>query len=202
MRREKVPMQFGHNSNLKVGAATYHIQTEDRGANNPVVDTTVYIQGRVLHRRTADYSDLLPLDPERERILKERVDQQHLAVMEEIRAGKLRMEEPAKRLPAALVLELTNSANWLSARHAVLEIAVRSDQGAPIAGATISARIDGSAPAHEFSTRSDAHGRGHIEFDVPKIASAEPALVLNAILGDAKGSLRFALRAKPRVTPG
>lgn len=194
-------MQFGHNSNLKVGAATYHIQTEDRGANNPVVDTTVYIQGRVLHRRTADYSDLLPLDPERERTLKERVDQQHLAVMEEIRAGKLRMEAPAKEIPAALVLELTNSANWLSGRRAVLEIAVRSGQGAPVAGATITAHIDGSVPAHEFSTRSDAAGRGRIEFDVPKISSAAPALVLNAILGDAKGSLRFALRAKPRVTP-
>lgn len=195
-------MQFGHNSNLKVGDSTYHIQTEDRGETRPVVDTAVYSQGRVLHRRTSDYSDLLPLDAERERTLKQRVDQQHLAVMEEIRAGKLQLDEPAKQTPSALVLELTNAGSWLSGRHAILEVAVRSDRGATISGAKITARIDGSAPPHEFSTQSDAHGRGHIEFDVPKIIAAEPALVLDAMLGTAKGTLRFALKAKPRVTPG
>ena len=195
-------MQFGHNSNLKVGTFTYHIQTEDRGENRPVVDTTVYSQGRVLHRRTSDYSDLLPLDVERERTLKQRLDQQHLTVMEELRAGKLQIDEPAKETPSVLVLELTNAGSWLSGKHAILEVAVSNAQGAKVPGAKITARIDGSAALEEFSTQSDAAGHGHIEFDVPKITGAEPALVLNAMLGAAKGTLRFALRAKPRATPG
>jgi hypothetical protein len=194
-------MQFGHNSNLKVGTSTYHIQTEDRGVNRPVVDTTVYSQGRVLHRRTSDYSDLLPLDAEREQTLKQRLDEQHLTVMEEIRAGNLPIDEPVKETPAVLALELMNARSWLSGKHAILEVAVRSDQGTGIAGAKITARIDGAEAPQEFSTESNADGRGHIEFDVPKITGAEPALVLNAMLGTAKGTLRFALRAKPRATP-
>jgi hypothetical protein len=193
-------MQFGHNSNLKVGANTCHIQTEDRGEKHPVIDTTVYTQGRVLYRRTSDYSDLLPLDTARERTLKQRLDQQHLTVMEELRAGKIKIDEPATETPSALVLELTNAGSWLSGRHAILEVAVRNAQGAKVPGAKITARIDGSAATEEFSTQSDAAGRGHIEFDVPKITGPEPALVLNAMLGAAKGTLRFALRAKPRAT--
>lgn len=195
-------MQFGHNSNLKVGTSACHIQTEDRGEKHPVIDTTVYSQGRVLYRRTSDYSDLLPLDADRERTLKQRLDQQHLTVMEELRAGKLQIDEPAKQIPTVLVLELTNAGSWLSGRHAILEVAVRNAQGAKIAGAKITARIDGAAAPEEFCTQSDAAGRGHIEFDVPKITGAEPALVLNAMLGAAKGTLRFALKARPRATPG
>jgi hypothetical protein len=199
---EKDAMQFGHNSNLKVGTSTYHIQTEDRGEANPVIDTTVYIQGRVLYRRPTSYSDLLPLDAERERTLKQRLDQQHLTVMEELRSGKLQIDEPAKETPSVLVLELTNAGSWLSGRHAILEVAVSNAKGAKVPGAKITARIDGAAAPEEFSTQSDNAGHGHIEFDVPKITGPEPALVLNATLGAAKGALRFALRAKPRATPG
>ena len=59
-------MLFGHNTDVKVGESVYHVQTEDRGTANALIDTTVYCRGRVLHRRTNNYIDLLPLDPGRE----------------------------------------------------------------------------------------------------------------------------------------
>jgi|SRR5947209_6928089 len=193
-------MQFGHNSNLKIGSATYHIQTEDRGAGNPVIDTTVYVQGRVFYRRPTSYSDLLPLDSARELTLKQRVDQQHLEVMEDLRSGKITIDEPPTAAPASLIMELKNSTSWLAGRHAILEVAVRSPDGANVSGAKIIARIAGAAEPQEFSALSDAAGHARIEFDVPKITGAEPALELSASLGGAKGSLRFALKAKPRTT--
>src|SRR6266481_1397034 len=67
-------MLFGHNTNVKAGDTTYHVQTEDRGVAHALIDTTVYFRGRVLHRRTNNYFDLLPLDADRERELKLRVD--------------------------------------------------------------------------------------------------------------------------------
>ena len=59
-------MLFGHNSNVTVGANTFHVQTEDRGTVSAMIDTTVYSRGRVLHRRTKSYSDLLPLNADKE----------------------------------------------------------------------------------------------------------------------------------------
>ena len=54
-------MLFGHNSNVKVGETTFHVQTEDRGVASGLIDTTVYHAGRVMHRRTNNYHDLIPL---------------------------------------------------------------------------------------------------------------------------------------------
>jgi hypothetical protein len=87
-------MLCGHNSNVKAGDTTYHVQTEDRGAANALIDTTVYFRGRVLHRRTNNYFDLLPLNPASEQALKQRLDEQHRAVVEAIRTGALHLALP------------------------------------------------------------------------------------------------------------
>src|SRR5262249_58375868 len=83
-------MQFGHNTNVTVGDVRYHVQTEDRGLAHALIDTMVYLDGRVVHRLTTNYQDLLPIDAASEAVLKERVDGQHHGVMEELRSGKLR----------------------------------------------------------------------------------------------------------------
>ena len=87
-------MLFGHNTDVKVGETVYHVQTEDRGTANALIDTTVYCRGRVLHRRTNNYFDLLPLDPGREESLKKRIAEQHRTVTEEIRSGALHLVPP------------------------------------------------------------------------------------------------------------
>src|ERR1700752_213384 len=88
-------MVFGHNSNVMIGSDTVHVQTEERGTAHPVIDTTVHWKGRVLHRRTTNYNDLLPLDPSKEATLKARVDDQHRAVLEDIRSGALKVTVPS-----------------------------------------------------------------------------------------------------------
>src|SRR5438477_6470918 len=127
MRSGLSRMLFGHNSNVNVGTDIVHVQTEDRGTNHAAIDTTVHWKGRVLHRRTSNYLDLLPLDDERENALKARVDDQHRAVIEEIRSGALKLTFPAppqNKVPmapeappvtptrASLKIELTNANDW------------------------------------------------------------------------------------------
>jgi hypothetical protein len=82
-------MLAGHNTNVTLGATTFHVQTEDRGLSNALIETTVFCRGRVMHRRTASYSDLLPLNAGREAVVKSRLDDQHRVVLEELRAGTL-----------------------------------------------------------------------------------------------------------------
>jgi hypothetical protein len=96
-----IAMIFGHNTNVSLGQTTYHVQTEDAGVTSALIDTTVYCRGRVLHRRTNNYHDLLPLNPDREAALKLRLDEQHRQVLEEIRSGALYLPPPAPPAQAA-----------------------------------------------------------------------------------------------------
>jgi hypothetical protein len=92
-------MLFGHNTNVTLDGTVFHVQTEDRGVNSATIDTTVHCRGRVLHRRTNKYHDLLPLDAEKGKTLKTRLDEQHFGVVEELKTGALKVEAPA--LPPA-----------------------------------------------------------------------------------------------------
>jgi len=209
----KDPMLFGHNTNVKVGEITYHVQTEDRGATNALIDSTVYFHGRVLHRRTNNYFDLLPLNAKSEPALKQRLDEQHRAVVEELRTGALHLPLPqetksltgasvsnAAAVPKVLTLVLINSKTWLAGRRATLDVSVQNrESGEAVNHARIVARIDGAADSKEFKTETGIDGRAQLEFEMPRVSGAEPALVIDAFDGDAKGHLRFQLRARPKV---
>src|SRR5258708_24170459 len=126
-------MLLGPNSNVTGGEGVVLVQPEDRGTGPAFIDTTWHWLGRVLHRRTNNYMDLLPLDGEKENTLKARVDDQHRAVIEEIRTGALQLTFPAPpalprkdaplapnarpAAPAVLNGELINVKNWLSGKR-------------------------------------------------------------------------------------
>ena len=204
-------MPFGHNSNVTVAGDTYHVQTEERGASHALIDTTVYLRGRVLHRRTNSFKDLLPLNADREQALKLRVDTQHRSVVDEIRSGKLPLTAPRDAPPPvsraaalaesvpALRLELLNAKSWLTGKRATLQIAVNDPRNKPVANATVMARVEGAREPAAFSSETGSLGRAKIEFDMPSLAGPEVALFIEASKGQAYAHLRFQLRAKPRV---
>jgi len=210
-------MIIGHNTNVKAGEATLHVQTEDRGEEHALIDTTVYYKGRVLHRRTNNYLDLLPLTADKEEALKLRVDGQHRTIVEEIRSGALRLILPAaaaemKAAPQpeatarptvaaapVLVLELINAKTWLTGKRAFLQIAVRDQAARAMESAKVTARVEGAAEATAFTTKTGSFGHAQLEFDMPRLASSDAALVIEASHGNASGHLRFLLRTKPRV---
>src|SRR6202521_4335241 len=218
-------MVFAHNSNLKFGANPLHVQTEDRGATHALIDTTVYFQGRVLHRRTNNYHDLLPVTEENQQALKLRVDEQHRTVLEAIRSGELQLpipqptsasaiaapdhppeasanlEQPAVAViqPPKLVLELLNARSWLAGKQATLHVAVKEEGGASVSGASVTAEIEGSAGHPPYSSRTGDDGQATILFEMPKLTGAEPALVIRAEANMGSAHLRFSLRAKSRA---
>jgi len=68
-----------------------------------------------------------------------------------------------------------------------------------VGNATVIARVDGAAEATQFSAKTGDFGHAQFEFDMPRLAGAEPALVIEASKENARGHLRFQLRSKPRV---
>jgi hypothetical protein len=204
---------FGHNSNVTIGTDTVHVQTEDRGVSSALIDTTVHWKGRVLHRCTDSYKDLLPLDSRNEATLKARVDEQHRTVIEELRSGALQLTIPKSTAaaaatapavsksapPTALKVDLTNARTWLSGRNATLQLLVRDAADNPIARATAKARVEGAASPFESTAETSPAGIATLQFEMPKLSGEEPALVIEVTHNGGKGSLRYQLRAKPKA---
>ena len=203
-------MAFGHNSNAVFDGTIYHVQTEARGIEHPIIDSMVYFKGRVLHRRRHGYEDLLPLTPEHEAVLQQRVDAQHLAIVEEIRSGALRFDsgtaaaaKPAPTSPAdpvqQLHLEMLNPRNWLAGgrAHLQVQVSLRPSQTA-VAGARVVAQIEGAVTPLEFAAETGPDGNATLEFPMPRLGGGEAALALQATHGGGSAHVRFQLRAKPK----
>jgi hypothetical protein len=219
-------MVFGHNTNVSLGQAKYHVQTEDAGIASALIDTTVYCGGRVLHRRTNNYLDLLPLNPDRQEALKLRLDEQHRQVLEDIRNGSLylppatpaqsslpsttatvktaispsTLKNIAVQPPEPLSLELVNAKTWLTGKRATLHLRVTDRSGHPVIAAKVTATVFGAPEASNLSTESNVHGEAHFAFDMPRLSDATAALLIEATHSSAKGHLRFQLRARQRVS--
>jgi len=78
----------GYNTDIDHAGTTYHVQTEDRGENNPVIETLVYADGEILYSRRTHYADLLAqgVDP---KTIASVMDRQHRTLVEAIRRGRL-----------------------------------------------------------------------------------------------------------------
>jgi hypothetical protein len=213
-------MVFGRNTNVTVDGTIFHVQTEDRGVATSMLDTTVHCRGRVLHRRTTKYLDLMPLDADREQALKIRLDDQHETIVQELRSGALHVEPPALAAPRpvwatpvasaasgiapvaprAIAVEVLNPRTWLTGKHATLYLVARyKEAGTPAHAARVIARVEGAAEPSEVTTTTGEDGHARLEFDMPRLGAEDAALVIEVLAGDARGQLRFQLRAKPKA---
>ena len=82
-------MITGFNTDVKHAERVYHVQTEDRGVANPVVESLVYVGGEILLSKKSPYKDLITGDRVDEKALREMMDLQHRRVIEAIRRGRL-----------------------------------------------------------------------------------------------------------------
>jgi hypothetical protein len=202
-------VNFGFNSNVRVGKNVYHVQTEDRGPSHPFLDTVVYVAGRVVHKLSSSYEDLTSRVPAGEALaqqLHERLAHQHREVMAQLEAGTLQLNvpghAPAKVAAAAssegLEVHLLNPKSWLASGNATLEVELRQQGSAqPIGGAEMTAFLEGEKDrATSSHARTDAEGRATLKFAMPATIADGTALVIRATDGVLHGELRFLLKAR------
>ena len=82
-------MITGFNTDVKHETKMFHVQTEDRGLANPVVESLVYVGGEILLSKRSPYKDLITGDRVDEKALREMMDLQHRRVIEAVRRGRL-----------------------------------------------------------------------------------------------------------------
>jgi hypothetical protein len=79
----------GFNTDIKFAERVYHVQTEDRGLGNPVVESLVYVGGEILLSKKSPYTQHVQGDRVDEKAVRELMDHQHRKVIEAIRRGRL-----------------------------------------------------------------------------------------------------------------
>jgi hypothetical protein len=204
-------MSSGFNTDVRMGERVFHVQTEDRGPNRPVIDTTVYQNGRVVHRRNSSYKHFADSSEFTAEGLRDRVEEQHRCVIEDLRTGALNGDEAAKAIevpsqaaltPAGIQLQLLNPESWLSAGSVSLmvEILRRADQQ-PLSAAQVEALIEGSLDETRHQGTTDEQGRVQIRFPLPKLGKGGLALVIQARAEHGTDELRYVMRSNPRPVP-
>jgi hypothetical protein len=198
-------MSSGFNTDVKVGDQVFHVQTEDRGPSHPIIDTAVYQNGRILHRRALNYSELAESASFTPEDLRRRVEEQHRAVIDDIRSGALDSEiasastaTQASR-PSGIQLQLLNPGSWLSAGKVSLEVEVsRGSDRQPQVGANVEAFIEGALDDTRHSATSDEQGRVRILFPLPPLGKGDLTLVIHANTGSWKDEIRFTMRSRQK----
>ncbi|MGD1210434.1 MAG: hypothetical protein ABR973_03620 [Candidatus Acidiferrales bacterium] len=197
-------MSSGFNTDVRVGDQVFHVQTEDRGPSHPVIDTTVYQNGRVLHRRSSNYDQFAGSAEFSADALRQRVENQHRAVIEDLRAGTLAAEmaaaiEKANRV-GGIQVQLLNPGSWLSAGNVSLDLEIvgRADRQ-PQAGAQVEASIEGALRDSRHAGTSDDQGRVRIQFPLPQLGKGDLALVIFARAEAGKDEIRFTMRSRAKT---
>jgi hypothetical protein len=81
-------MLGGFNTNIPYKDRTYHVQTEDGGAESPNVITLLYQGGAILFSKKRSYAEHVGA-PDREARVRQMMDEQHRTMVQALKAGKL-----------------------------------------------------------------------------------------------------------------
>ncbi len=209
MGRKTNPLGIGTHSRIQAGGQAFDIETETRSTGSPaqiVIDTTVYVRGRVMYRRVKAFDETATADPAA--ALHQRVEGQHRSVAEDIRSGVLKFETPSAststiasnspiEFPKGIEVRLLNSGSWLVLGTASLNIEVRGRAAnKPAAGVTVEVVLEGSEPPFRIQAGSDPLGRVSLVFPMPKLGPAGGELVIRASGVAGRDEIRYRLKAK------
>lgn len=81
-------MITGFNTDIKHNERVYHIQTEDKGLQNPYVESLVYVGGEILASKKTSYADKM-VDGFDEKLIGTLMEHQHRTMIAAIKRGKL-----------------------------------------------------------------------------------------------------------------
>lgn len=181
-------MIFGFNTDVQAQDAVYHVQTEDRGQKNPVIESIVYVGGKILEKKRTPYD---PAVAGKEQV-EEAVRHQHKELTEAIRTGAWVPGQAAAAAASEPVadslaedagyrIELSNLASFHQGEYFRFQLLVRNASDRSLAdNVSVQVRwlVDGEV-RDEQSLKSRPDGGADVWVAAPEF-SQQAALVLQA----------------------
>jgi hypothetical protein len=208
-------MITGHNTDIVYNGIIYHVQTEDRGKGNPVIETLVYKGGEILEAFRTSYEESVAEGYDEQKIMA-MIEKQHKSVIWEIKGGKydkqaalmsdplgegiidtkksldqvileyLASEEQKERM----LLEVKCPSELIEGSSVTLTILTKSSTTSePLKGSKIIVKIISTVkkPLALHEGKTDKHGQLSVEFAIPEFPDGSAALLVQGF-SDHSGS--------------
>ena len=215
-------MITGFNTDVDHQGRIFHVQTEDKGLDNPVVESLIYCGGEIVASKQNPYEDLLTDDGLPEEEIQRRMEDQHQLMIREIFNGKYDTEAPKPfghniisdrsldevvldflhddLRPEPIRLELIDEQTVLEGTRPTMRLKVLEEgSDVPVPGAAVIVRLISTSgdPCDLFSARTDDEGFVEAAFEIPSMPGEDSALILCAEAGGQNAELRqFVLKRK------
>ncbi len=210
-------MITGFNTDVDYDGRIFHVQTEDKGRNNPVIESLVYSRGEIVAARNTSYEEFNASEDYTEDEVMERMERQHQALIREILNGKFEADGPkpfghniisnrsldevvARFLvenytPDPIQLELVDEIDLLAGTKSKIRLRViLQEDGRPARGAQVRLSLvpELGDPHPLFCAATDDEGYVDATFSLPDAhdQQGDLALLCEASIGDATTELR------------
>lgn len=84
-------MLSGINTDIEYNGKVYHVQTEDKGINNPVVITQLFLGGTIMSSKKTSYADILRVDCLND-VVRDLMKEQHKSMVKELLSGRFDLD--------------------------------------------------------------------------------------------------------------
>lgn len=194
-------MITGFNQDVPYKGKVYHVQTEDRGKGNPIIETLIYTGGEILASRKSSYAEMLESGYDEAKVA-QLLEQQHRRIIVEVKLGKFAKEEPkpfgdgivtGKSLDEVildyltsesegekLVVTVVDQSEIASGAPARIQVKAATEiSGSPVAGAEVLAKITTSDGQTKplFRGTTAATGLCAATFTVPAVSDNAVVIV-------------------------
>lgn len=219
-------MVTGFNTDVQHGGKVYHVQTEDKGVQNPIIETLIYMGGEVLAARRSSYADLLKQGLD-EKEIAERIETQHNRMILDVREGKydskqirpfgegiisnksfdevvvewLKSQTEVERI----ALKMVGSDGFVEGSTARLDLLVsRPTTGQGVAGAKVKVRLISTVakPRTLVEGTTDDAGQVSLSCPLPVLDEGTAALIVQASSGKESAEIKQLIKKPARKAAG
>ncbi|MFL6255873.1 MAG: hypothetical protein ACJ74T_12745 [Pyrinomonadaceae bacterium] len=159
-------MITGFNTDIPYDGVTYHVQTEDKGLDTPLILSLVYVGGRIIASKRTPYADLISKGFD-EQTLTDRLQRQHKLICAAIKSGRV---EDLKRMSGS------NGSDALPVAESSAGVRKAAGQRRRKSEAAAASLEETAAPAVESAPQRVAEPAPPVEAQpAPKAAKSLPA---------------------------
>jgi len=218
-------MITGFNTDIENQGQLFHVQTEDKGVANPIIETLVYAGGQIVCARKTSYAELAARGELSEDVIHSRMEAQHRELIREIRDSTLSKEdlEPfgckfisnrsfdevvraflSDQVPLERIrLDLDGSDELQAGQRPTLTLRVVDETSErPVCGArvVVSLVARGKEGKQLLAAVTDEVGRVEAACDIPAAPGTHATLVCAAEAAGATAEVRRRVKRGPRVS--
>jgi hypothetical protein len=218
-------MVTGYNTDVEHDGKVYHVQTEDKGVRNPIIETLIYMGGEILAARRSSYTDLIEKGV-REKEIAERIESQHNRMISDIRGGKydrkrhrpfgegiisgksldeVVLEWLAGTSKDRITLQMVDSTGFVEGDDVRMELLVsRANDGEALAGARVRVKLISTLARPKTLAEGETDGDGLVKLScsLPRLEEGTGALIIQTTAGNETAEIKQVLKKPVRKAAG